>query len=69
MTARKNPSKFANQQATTPQSGWTPEQEAWIEAKRMAAADSAFLFGLMRTHDIEVDTNRGGTTPNRGRDN
>jgi len=41
------------------------ELERWIQSKREAAADSAFLFGLIRTHDIEVDTNKGNTTPRR----
>lgn len=68
MSRRKVP-KFANQQAATSGGGWTPDQEAWIEAKRMAAADSAFLYGLIRTHDIEVDTNKGNTTPNPGKAN
>jgi hypothetical protein len=45
------------------------ERERWIQAKREAAADSAFLFGLIRTHDVEVDTNKGNTTPNRGKVN
>lgn len=40
----------------TKQTAWTPQQEAWIEAKREAAADSAFLFGLVRTHDLEQRT-------------
>ena len=45
------------------------ELEQWIEAKRAAAADSAFLFALVRTHDIEVDTNKGNTTPRRSKAN